>query len=56
LQDMTSPNSDHFQQVGQQTFIATAHSHQWQDGNPAPYVDASETVTKSAQTGTEHGE
>jgi hypothetical protein len=28
LQDMTVPSSDHFQHVGQQTFMTTAHSHQ----------------------------
>jgi hypothetical protein len=26
LQDITVPNSDHFQHVGQQTFMTTAHS------------------------------
>jgi len=50
LHVMTSPNSDHFQQVGQQTFITTAHSPQWGDLDPVPCVDGADTVTGSAQT------
>lgn len=53
LHDMTSPNCDHFQHVGQQTFITTAHSHQRDGLDPAPYIDGAETVTGSAQTGTD---
>ena len=55
LHDMTSPNSDHFQHVGQQTFITTAHSQQRRDVNPLPCADGAETVTGSAQTGADPG-
>jgi hypothetical protein len=53
LHDMTSPNSDHFQQVGQQTFITTAHSQQRRELRPVRCVDGARTVTGSAQTGTD---
>ena len=35
LHDMTAPSSDHFQHVGQQTLITTAHSRQ---GNPTGFA------------------
>lgn len=50
LHDMTSPNSDHFQQVGQQTFITTAYSQQRRELRPVRCVDGAGTVTGSAQT------
>jgi hypothetical protein len=49
LHDITVPNSVHFQHVGQQTFMTTAHSQQGRDGRPLPFVDGAETVTGSAQ-------
>jgi len=49
LHDMTVPNSVHFQQVGQQTFITTAHSQQRRAASCPPFVDGAETVTGSAQ-------
>jgi hypothetical protein len=49
LHDITVPNSDHFQHVGQQTFMTTAHSQQGRDGRRMPSVDGAETVTGSAQ-------
>ena len=49
LHDMTVPNSVHFQQVGQQTFITTAHSQQRRAASGRPFVDGAETVTSSAQ-------
>jgi hypothetical protein len=49
LHDMTVPNSVHFQQVGQQTFITTAHSQQRRPASGPPFVDGAETVTGSAQ-------
>ena len=51
LQDITAPNSDHFQHVGQQSFMTTAHSHQPDATGRAPSVDGAETVTGSAQIG-----
>ena len=51
LQDITAPNSDHFQHVGQQTFMTTAHSHQPDATGRSPSVDGAETVTGSAQIG-----
>jgi hypothetical protein len=32
LHNITVPNSVHFQQVGQQTFMTTAHSQQGRNG------------------------
>ena len=55
LHDVISPNSDHFQHVGQQTFMTTAHSQQWCGGHPVPRADGAETVTGSAQSGTDPG-
>jgi hypothetical protein len=55
LHDVTSPNSDHFQHVGQQTFMTTAHSQQWCGGHPVPRADGADTVTGSAQSGTDPG-
>ena len=49
LHDMTVPNSVHFQQVGQQTFITPAHSQQRRPASGPPFVDGAETVTGSAQ-------
>jgi len=49
LHDITVPNSDHFQHVGQQTFMTTAHSQQCRVGRRMPSVDGAETVTGSAQ-------
>lgn len=49
LHDITVPNSVHFQHVGQQTFMTTAHSQQGWDARPMPFVDGAETVTGSAQ-------
>jgi RNA polymerase sigma-70 factor, ECF subfamily len=50
LQDISSFSSDHFQHVGQQTFMTTAHSHQRGLGGFPTYVDGAETVTGSAQS------
>jgi hypothetical protein len=49
LQDISSFSSDHFQHVGQQTFMTTAHSHQRRRGDMPTYVDGAGTVTGSAQ-------
>jgi hypothetical protein len=49
LQVITIPGSVHFQHVGQQSFISTAHSQQADAASPAPFVDGAETVTGSAQ-------
>ena len=49
LHDMTVPTSVHFQQVGQQSFMTTAHSQQAREGRRMPFVDGAETVTGSAQ-------
>ena len=49
LQVITIPGSVHFQQVGQQSFISTAHSQQADPVSPVPFVDGAETVTGSAQ-------
>jgi hypothetical protein len=51
LQDITVPNSDHLQHVGQQTFMTTAHSRQRTAPNQPSCVDGAGTVTGSAQTG-----
>jgi hypothetical protein len=48
LQVITIPGSVHFQQVGQQSFISTAHSQQAHGASPAPFADGAETVTGSA--------
>jgi hypothetical protein len=50
LHDITVPNSDHFQHVGQQTFMTTAHSQQRKAPSQASCVDGAGTVTGSAQT------
>ena len=49
LQVITIPGSVHFQHVGQQSFIPTAHSQQADSASPAPFADGAETVTGSAQ-------
>jgi hypothetical protein len=49
LQVIAIPGSVHFQQVGQQSFISTAHSQQADAASPALFVDGAETVTGSAQ-------
>jgi hypothetical protein len=51
LHDITVPNSDHFQHVGQQTFMTTSYSQQGRDGRPMASLDSAEIVTGSAQTG-----
>ena len=51
LQDITVPNSDHLQHVGQQTFMTTAHSQQRGAPNQASCADGAGTVTGSAQSG-----
>ena len=48
LQDITDPDSVHFQQVGQQTFMTTAHSHQRPQAGGGPSTDGARTVTGSA--------
>ena len=48
LHDITVPNSVHFQQVGQQTFMTTAHSHQRPQAGGGPSTDGARTVTGSA--------
>ncbi len=55
LHDITVPNSDHFQHVGQQTFMTTAYSQQGRDGGRMPSVDGAEIVTGSAQKTTLDG-
>lgn len=48
LQVITIPGSVHFQQVGQQSLIATVHSQQAHAASPALFADGAETVTGSA--------
>lgn len=48
LQDISSFSSVHFQHVGQQTFMTTAHSHRRRRGGLPTYVDGAVTVTGSA--------
>jgi hypothetical protein len=55
LHDITVPNSDHFQHVGQQTFMTTAHSQQRKAPSQASCVDGAGTVTGSAQTSCNRG-
>jgi len=50
LHNITAPSSDHFQHVGQQTFMTTAHSQRSGDAEEAACTDGAETVTESAQT------
>ncbi len=49
LHDITVPSSVHFQHVGQQTFMTTAHSHQRNRCGGAPSRDGAMTVTCPAQ-------
>jgi hypothetical protein len=49
LQEVAVPNSDHFQHVGQQTFMTTAHSQQRKAPRQALCADGARTVTGSAQ-------
>jgi hypothetical protein len=49
LQAITVPNSDHFQHVGQQTWMTTAHSQQRTATDRASCADGAGTVTGSAQ-------
>ena len=50
LQAIAVPNSDHFQHVGQQSCMSTAHSQQSPAAGRASCEDGAGTVTGSAQT------
>jgi hypothetical protein len=50
LHDITVPSSVHFQHVGQQTLMTTAHSRQENRRARMRCLDGAMTVTDSAQT------